>query len=114
MIPRIPATPARRRRSHLGTAQRRTADLIPASTGEGERRDTEACGLLAVLMHAARRRVGSFMNADAFIATMGKLMVRRLRLAPIAMWNGDRATSHEWPASDQGCIRARRRGSAYS
>jgi type IV secretion system protein VirD4 len=37
----------------LGTAQRRAADLVPVTWGEGERWDNQARGLLAVLMHAA-------------------------------------------------------------
>jgi type IV secretion system protein VirD4 len=37
----------------FATAQRRADDLIPPSTGEAERWDTQARGLLAILLHAA-------------------------------------------------------------
>ncbi len=43
----------------FGTAQRRAADLIPTSFGEAERWDTQARGLLAVLIHAAALAGGS-------------------------------------------------------
>jgi type IV secretion system protein VirD4 len=46
----------------FATAQRRAADLIPPSSGEAERWDTQARGLLAVLMHAAALRGGSMRD----------------------------------------------------
>ena len=43
----------------LATAQRRAKDLIPESTGEGERWDVQARGLLALLLHAAALAQGN-------------------------------------------------------
>jgi type IV secretion system protein VirD4 len=57
----------------LGTAQRRAADLIPASTGEGERWDTQARGLLAVLMHAAALSGGTMRTVLDWVSPADRI-----------------------------------------
>jgi type IV secretion system protein VirD4 len=52
----------------FATAQRRAADLIPPSTGEAERWDTQARGLLAVLMHAAALAGGSMRTVLGWVS----------------------------------------------
>lgn len=52
----------------LGTAQRRAADLIPPSTGEAERWDEQARGLLAILMHAAALAGGSMRTVVDWVS----------------------------------------------
>lgn len=52
----------------FATAQRRAADLIPPSTGEAERWDAQARGLLAVLMHAASLAGGSMRTVLGWVS----------------------------------------------
>lgn len=44
-----------------------------------------------------RTALGSFTGDAEFESLMGALMLERLRLEPIAMWNKDKETSHTWP-----------------
>ncbi len=45
-----------------------------------------------------RTSLGTFASEKDFEALMGKLMLERLRLDPIAMWSDNQETSHRWPA----------------
>lgn len=72
----------------LGTAQRRAADLIPASTGEGERWDTQARGLLAVLMHAAALSGGTMRTVLDWVSPADRIaqdqVLEALKASPTA------------------------------
>jgi type IV secretion system protein VirD4 len=50
------------------TAQRRATDLVPLSTGEAERWDNQARGLLAVLMHASALADGSMRTVLGWVS----------------------------------------------
>jgi len=45
-----------------------------------------------------RTPLGTFGSEQDFQVLMGKLMMDRLRLDPIAMWTATQETSHRWPA----------------
>jgi hypothetical protein len=45
-----------------------------------------------------RTALGTFGSEQDFEVLMGKLMMDRLRLDPIAMWSATQETSHRWPA----------------
>lgn len=45
-----------------------------------------------------RTPLGTFGSEQDFEVLMGKLMMDRLRLDPIAMWAANQETSHRWPA----------------
>jgi type IV secretion system protein VirD4 len=74
--------------SSLGTAQRRAGDLIPESTGEGERWDTQARGLLAVLMHAAALSGGTMRTVLDWVSPADRIardqVLDALKTSPVA------------------------------
>lgn len=78
----------------LGTAQRRAADLIPASSGEAERWDTQARGLLAVLMHAAALSAGTMRTVLDWVSP-ADVITRDQVLAALQASPSSRALSAE-------------------
>lgn len=54
-----------------GTCQRRAADVVPASTGEGARWDDQARRLLALLLHAAALSGGNVADVARWLANAG-------------------------------------------
>jgi type IV secretion system protein VirD4 len=72
----------------LGTAQRRAGDLIPESTGEGERWDLQARGLLAVLMHAAALSGGTMRTVLDWVSPADRIardqVLDALKASPVA------------------------------
>lgn len=87
------------------TAQRRASDLVPESTGEGERWDTQARRILALFLHAAALSDGSMRDVVRWVADSSPAaceeIVDALMLTPEGGRDRAQAVRAFWATNDR-------------
>jgi type IV secretion system protein VirD4 len=92
--------------SDFATAQRRAADLVPESFGEGERWDKQARRVLGLLLHAAETSGRSMRDVMRWITEQSPACLQEITTALMSVPGGGRDRAQEirafWGTYDRG------------